>query len=1422
MQRYRVNYHLLIGLGVGSLVVAVAAYFLWSWQVSRKATWFKEDAKLLQAEGKKEEAFDQLFKYVQFRPDEDEARIELARIGLEILQDRDTSRESKGEAYFVLQEAVRRTGDPGLRLELAKFIIHDRPQDALVHINELLRDRPDDSELLEMQAQAVSRTRTKKEAMDLCFRLVGYDKSSETFDPSKASAKDRPDVYALLAGLIIENDRDDKELAKQVVDQMIEQNPESAKAYLNKSVFLRSINEKEEAQEALAKAFELGPDDLDVLRQKGFVEFQDDEYELAEETLRGAIEKFPDSLILYDLLSRVLMQQKEMGKALAVLEQGEKQLGDSQRLAFSQLRLNILFIQEDYDAVKKELKRLDALQMPALAPYIRFNRARILWQQGEWNEAARELSAVRASLIDFPQEQAMAGFMLASCYERQGKLDLAKVVYQEVREKFPKYEPAQRGLDLVLRKLGISDDQQGMDLDKAIDEMAALPPEQQDWGKIDERLDKVAKARDFSEARLKLIQAEIMIRREKFKDARDLIKEAAALEPDNIDVYYAAIALLMKEPKSGAAVALKRLEMLKEKFGDSARARVTQAGILHELNPPDVVEQMEALSTGMDDWSPEQRGQVEAAIALRLEQLGNIETAKKHWQISTSLVSDSLPVYMHMFEIAFRNRDFEAMREAEQNVLNVVKDEKDGSYVLCVVRRLMLEYTQQRIEREELVAGRKMLEEALKRRSEWADLHILYGQVLLVLEEDVDLALRHLDEALKYGPANANALSLQVKILAQRGEFNEARKKMDLIAKSTRLDVLGRVEAEVLLQTNDPDAAFESARELADKESDSSATQLWFAEVATRTEHLEEAAKALSLATELRPRDADNWLKLIATLAQLKDDAAIEKALHEAQLAIDADMLPLFTAKKYELMGDWQSAEKIYLGAFGSRLDELPILQRMAEFYLLWAKSGKLSAQRAAPYINRILRQAYEEEVEWNNPVVAWAQDKAVRFLASSGDYQDFLKAVKILNPHDDPSQLTVPERGLLAEILSNRGEPASQLQAKRILSDMNRNGEISKQGILALSKLLMKAGEWESGQKLLLDAITKYGDDEQIWATFVDLLIERGEYSTASVRLERLKDLNPKSPYYTSLSIKLAAESGNQAKLQKLLQKLLPDLGGAMKKDELDRVLSVARMATENRQYELANKLYDLYVSRVPGAMVEYTNFLARHGDCQQAVSLMKEQFPEKMDQMLQIAVTMLRERREEIGDTFDADIEEFVARALRDDPEAVQRLLFQAQLYEIEGKYEESVAAYDRILARDDIPRTLRAAAMNNLGFLLGLLQIRTDEAEHLIDQAIQIYGPSSDILDTRAIIRMVRKNYDGAVEDITLATALSDDPVKFFHSARANMLAGNIQPALKAWDRALELGISKEKLPVTEKPEFDGIRGQIEELRTQSAGL
>ena len=382
---------------------------------------------------------------------------------------------------------------------------------------------------------------------------------------------------------------------------------------------------------------------------------------------------------------------------------------------------------------------------------------------------------------------------------------------------------------------------------------------------IEVMLEDLAKEHDLTEAGVSLLRSQVLMKRGKFDEAKELIRQAALLAPDDVRVRYAAISLLMEDPDSGPEKAMSLLGKLEEKFGDSPQVRSTKASILRALNAPNVTEQIEELTVGADQWSTTENAQIEASIALQFEQLKNFNKAVEHWKRAIEIMPDSLPMRQHLFELAYQQRDIPAMLAAEELILDLVKDENDGNYVLSQVRRQLLEYSMGEATREDLLASRKRLDQVLKRRAEWHELHILYAQLLLVLEVDTDLALQHLNDALKYGPPNLNAVSLQVKLLGQRGNFAEARKKMELIPLASRMLALGQVEAEVLLQTGDLEGAFEAAEKLAKADSLNAATQLWFARIAQASEHLDAAVSALTRATELTPADTDAWMQLISS-----------------------------------------------------------------------------------------------------------------------------------------------------------------------------------------------------------------------------------------------------------------------------------------------------------------------------------------------------------------------------------------------------------------------------------------------------------------------------------------------------------------------------------------------------------------------------
>ncbi|NOY29615.1 MAG: tetratricopeptide repeat protein [Planctomycetes bacterium] len=1419
MQRYRVNYWLLFGFLAGSLlIVAVAFLLVHPWQVNRKASWFLERADQAFSENDLREAFNYQHLYVRYRKKEDDARIKLSHMAVDISQLDDATREDYGTAYRILDDTVRRTGDAELRRRLADMLMGFSPQQAIVHIQELLEDDPNNTELQALRVRALFLTKDFRRATELALGLIGYDKQSKEFDPKKATAADQPEIYALLATVLHEK-RKTRELARQVIDRLVEVNPELFDAHLKRSTFLYQINETEEAGVALEKAYELAPTDFAVLQRKGRVALTEKDYDAAKEFFEKALELYPDKIEIYQLLAQTETRRNQIEEALTILDQGIARSDERRSLHLLIFKINLLFETKDFASVKKEidaLSKMKSVSTSALEPLVDYLRARVKWGEKKWAEAAKDLNRVRPLLFAFPNEQILAGFFLGRAYENLGKLDLARQAYVLVLQSRPKHSAALKGKKRVDRRIRPDEVvEDSNSINSVVKGMLARPEDQQDWEKVDQLIAKIAEEREITGVPLSLQRAQIFLQRQMFPEAKQLIQDAAKLEPEDVNVRMAAVKLLYMDPASGPAKALALLDKTVQQFGTTLQSRVLRAELLLSLGGDDVAEKLHALTEGIEEWSPGQQGQLFSSLGVAFQRLNLPADALQYWKNAVGAAPNNLPLRMRWFEIALQLRDEDAMGEAQQQILELVGDKNDASYILTEVKRRLLGFRLEQISREEVLEARGLLDTALQQRAEWSELHVLYGQLLIFLNEDIDLALQHLDDALKYGPANVNAVGLQVKLLSKRGRFEEAREAMNRLPQASRSRVLGSAEAEVLLATGDNDGAFEAAEKIATGQPEVAKTQKWFAKLAQQVGKLDSAAAAYQKAARLTPGDVDTWSQLLSIYATQKKSDEVLDVLRRAQLSLDAEFLPLIAAKSFELQGQWRNAEKIYLAAYSGRLEEVVVARRMADFYLLWTRADASNLQRAGKFINHILRASYEGKIPSDHAQALWARNLAARHLANTGRYQDSLKAQRLLAQSEVDGKLSIVDQTLQAKILASLKDPASQGKAIRLFTELQKNGHLQKKGTLVLAQLLQNANRWQRCEELMLDALGTYGADTQVWTTYISMLIDRGEYSKAERRIKRLKQLAPQSISYIRLLALLASKKGDQPLVRKTLAALLPEnLKGALDADQLQAIRAVAQLATLCEDFELAEKLYQLYAQRLPKAAFELVQFQALYGDAEVAMEAMEKEFPNRRDGVLALSTQMLRKRRDEIGDRYDEQVNRMLATAIRDDPDSTGRLMFRAEILEIEQKYNQSAEAYDNLLRRDDLPNRVRAVAMNNLAFLLAMLGERLEEAEQLVDQSMETFGPIGDLLDTRALVRIASKKYDLAIEDLTLAVSVSRDPIKYYHLARAQLLAGDKKGALKSWEEAKNLGVEKEKLPLLEQPvyeEFETTIGQ-----------
>jgi tetratricopeptide (TPR) repeat protein len=1512
MQRYRVNYRLLATLVIAMVVAAPAAYGLWWFQVDRNATRLLAEAELAEQQGDLSEAFEGLSQFVKLRQDDIEARLKLGRVAVKLSQQPDLEMQERSEAYFSIIDAVQEynaedvdeefSDDPEKAKEIHEGMARLRRDLIELHMAYNLLDRglkaldeldesAMDGELYALKVQCLFALKRDAAAAQLAYEVIGYDRAKKTFDVTKAKGADQAHVYALLTQYL--NNSGDKELALQILDQMVAANPESLDAFMLHYRLNVMLERMDEARASLERAYEIAPEDAGVLQAKGaeaINDYQDlitqasapevDPSELeglsdaqrdqvlkkkaeelngqAEERLDEAAkffaqghEKYPDDVRFYDSVARIAIFREKYDEAMAVIEEGLKKFdigrvvnaeGMPLAIELQSQKIDILLARNDIAAVEREIKalrELPNLRVQALADYY---AARMQLYHQNWLQAAQLLNDVKHRLVGTPNLQALASASQGACHMTLGQYDLALEAYTWALERNPKLPLARVGQSEAQRLVGQqSEDGTALQFDAIVKQMLALPPAEQDWKKIEEEIEKFvrtqAEMRGQNAAwilsRIELLKAQMFVtraqaatdpaeQRKLFTAAREAVTTAYRTQRDDPTVQLAAPRVLMLEPDSGPAKALELLDAIiemnkKRGVAETLPFRLLRIDCLFALQDAQLPSQLRAATEGMEEWSPANQAEVWANVAAKFEQLGQLPDAELSLKEAIKLSPTSLLYRVALFELARKQADDAAMRAAQQGVLEIVKNTSEPDYVLTEVKRMMVNFATGAITKDEFSKARTMLNDAIRRRPNWADLYVLSGQLWMVLEQDANQALAAFDLALKNGPTNVNALNLQVRLLKELGRFAEAREKMNSIPDNVWVAFLDRVAADVLRNVGETKLAFREAKKLADSRPNDAATQLWFAQVAFQAEEFAAAEAAHRAAVAINPYDPELWSPLLDFYMRRGEGDKVESTIREAQLSLDEEYLTLLTAQQNRLFGRFPQAESIFLSSYRDQLDNISVCHRLAEFYLVWGEQAPEHSRAAAPYLNRILRAANEGKIDPANPIVAWARRQAAHLLSLSGSYQDSLKAERLLSRAVANNQSTLEGEQMLVDVLDRRHDPASSERIIAALRQMQSKYGLQPNYERMLGKALYDIGEWTACEKQMRDAIGRHPNDLPLRVALIEMLIERKDEAAAQQWITRLESLPKGRNAIPLLRTQLAAAMGDKELVRKLLESMTPNLR-VLSPQQLEIVKSVALHAREVGDTEYGLQLMAEYARRAPGHEMDLAFFTALYGDIDAGLSMLQQLFPTQMESVLTTALEMLRKRRDENPEKLDAALGQLIERGRRDDPDSASRIVLQAESFEIQQRFDEAVAAYKALLARDDAPQHVRSMALNNFAFLLAMQKQDLDLALNLANEAMEIRGPISDILDTRALVYINRGEFNEAVKDLRLAVKMDVTASKYFHLAEALLGIGDEEGAIEAWKQAEARGISVEETVFIEQDDLRETMQKIEALRSK----
>lgn len=1441
MERYRVNYGLLIGLVVGVIALGGGAFGLYKFQQSRNAGRFIEEANKAEEENDLRGVRDNLARYLRLRRDDMDNYERYTRARLDISELPDAEPSEINDGYAALEQFVQLQPEHDeFRRQLVDLLItRGRFKDALTHLNYLLNQDPKNGELQGMRLQCMTRNNKVSEAIKIGFQLVGYDSAKDEFDSEKAITPDAATVHLILANSIRGN-RGDPELADRVMDTLIENNPESSDAFVSRGRYLAGTARVEDGRADIDKALELSSTNVEGLLLKAQLligtpqedtearKLQLDEaYDLLE---RAAAADSEDARV-YQYLADLELQRGSPEAAITQYDRGIKSVSDRSSLQLAFYKAKTQINHGELEGAEATIEELVAMQLrPEFIDYL---KSLVAYKNSEWFKAAEGLERVRPSIKDYKLFSEL-NVTLAICRERLGQYERAIEAYGQILEKNPNERfslAATRRLQARLRPQTSSESNSQAGINVLIDRELEKDRADQDLNKIWKKIAEYTSQPLVPPGMENLLRAEVYVRLKEYDLAQKEVTKAVRESPDDLRVWRAALRVIASNPTKGPIEALAKTKKVVDEFGDLPVIRLDMADFYIMIADEDVANQLLKLTEGTESWERDQQVQLWKGIALRMQQLGENELRLQAMEKVAELSPNELPTLLTLFQTAIESNDEEKIDAAQKRIFDLVGSKKNATYLLTEANRLLWRFSSGNDGKEVLDQADRLIEQALLERPDWHRLYQMQGLVALG-RQDRPAALEAFKQCAARGPLDTRALLLHVSLLMEQRRYNDAKTALEQLNASVRQRLLGRNYADILLNTGEVGPALKCADEVAQLRSEDGPTQLWYGRFLVRAslsrelsgerkkECREQAEVALRKSIDLTPTNTEAWMSLVGLMVDNRDSAAAEDVLREAMLALPEDQQPGLVARGYEMVGRWFDAETAYRQIFERSSGSINAAQALAAFYLSPRYPNNDRGLKATPLLNKILRAAAEDDSEEKkvakSAVVLWARRTSAELLSKTNDYQKLLDAERLLSSNAVGDQMAAADRLLMARILGSRPEPTSRVKAIRLLEGLQRLQPLSLRDDLLLGQLYYATDNWEACRAQMAETIARNPQAGAARVSYINMLLNRSDLIEASRQLTRLKQQAPQAPATLQLIVRVANRMGKQAEARQALAKLAPR---DLTKANVEQLLQLARLFTELEDYDRAEVLFRAAAKQAPGAKIYLADFLGIHRDVGQAFELLDAASKEvKLPVLCSTATGILRARRDEIGDKYDEQLEKLLTRGLRNDPLSIPLNMRKAEFRDLQGRRDETAVIYRDLLKLTSLTGTNRAIVLNNLGYLLGQLaedQATAEEAMGYVAEAVDLLGPQADILDTRAVVHTALKQYNAAIADLELS--LIDNPTasKHFHKALAHMLSGDDESAAESLKEANTLGLTRDSLPEVERADFDKLIEKIGEL-------
>jgi tetratricopeptide (TPR) repeat protein len=254
---------------------------------------------------------------------------------------------------------------------------------------------------------------------------------------------------------------------------------------------------------------------------------------------------------------------------------------------------------------------------------------------------------------------------------------------------------------------------------------------------------------------------------------------------------------------------------------------------------------------------------------------------------------------------------------------------------------------------------------------------------------------------------------------------------------------------------------------------------------------------------------------------------------------------------------------------------------------------------------------------------------------------------------------------------------------------------------------------------------------------------------------------------------------------------------------DQLARLATHLALPGSKVLLDGACERYRASLRPFPDAVVPMAGLLAFHGDVQPAFDELERHKGKLSPTSLATAgVAVLRS-----GHASPAQfqmVKGWIDEALSGTPGSLPLKLSLGELHALRQDFALAEQVYREVLKAD--PKN--PVALNNLAWILAPRPEVADQALKLADRAIELYGATGEMLDTRARILISAGKYDRAVADLTDAIHQSGTALRYFHLAVAQLRMEKPDDAVKTFRQARARGLDAKAIHPHDLPVFKAL--------------